>query len=213
MFKKFNFSMEKKIFSSFKSESFIDFLLPNNDTYNEIFYTPTKTIIFEEGKYLILKTNPEIFNFNYKFKFTYLYILTNYFAFLNIYYLFALETLINFSSCFFLCSLYYRIIAKEECKLIIDKIYLLQDGKTLQIITYSNDILTYDIKDVRKLKHKELVLFYSFASEKSIKMFPLMIARKIFLLNPHFYDVELFPVICNSSYIKTPNDKYRVINI
>ena len=213
MFKKINFSLESKILNSYKTGYKFDFLLSNNEPINEINYTPTKTIIFEDGKYLVLKTNTEIYNTNYKSRIRALNVITCSLSVLNVYYLFTFQYNLNLYLFLLIYTQLFKKREKDELKLIIDEIYLLKDGKSIQIVTYSKDTLTYDIKEVRKLKHKELILFYSICTYKDTRMFPIMIGRKIFLVNPKFYDVELFPVICNSAYIKIPDEKYNVISI
>ncbi len=189
----------------------LNYLLPNNQKMPDIYYTPKKEIFFEDGKYLIMKTDNQFMK-NVERIIRYIFPGTIIGA-TAIGFCLIISTKFNMSAPI-ITYIFLGILIKNIQKLLktlIKEIYLLSDGKHIKINTYLGSI-TYDIKEVRKFTKKELILHYYSNILKSKSIYPMVLGQRIFHLIPEYYDVELLPVIFNSSYIKVPKyDKKTII--
>jgi hypothetical protein len=177
-------------------------------------YNPKKEIIFENNKFLLYRST----NIKYKkLKYSSQAKTGMLFATISIslYSLFTFQYVL-FSS-FYLSSLifYYKIKLHDKPvhKIYIKDLYLLSDGKTIQVNTFDNTY-NYDIKEFKRFKLKEFMFFY-FLSYTYNMVYPIEIGKKLFVINPYgYYDNELFPVVMNSSYIHVDErNTGRIINI
>ncbi len=188
----------------------LDYLLPQNEPRKDLYYTPKKELIFENGKYLLIDINTKKSLFAHRFV-KYINPITN-FATISACFALMLSTHFYISTPMLITVLTYLYNKHLEklTRILIKEIHLLSDGKHIQVNTFFETI-TYDIKDVRKLNRRELMLYFYYDILESKRYFPIVMGQRIFHIDPNYIDVELFPVICNSSYVKVPKDEKKNI--
>jgi hypothetical protein len=185
----------------------------NQEQISTNLYNPIKDIIFVNNKFLIFKSSKtNLKRLDYVRK---VYIAS----------IIAFSTLITqslftfnyplFSAVYLIGMIvYYRSlnIYKPLHKNFIKEMYLLSDGKTVQVNTFY-DSCCFDIKEFRKFKPKDMVFFDMLFLHHYI-LNPVDIGRRMFVLKPEYYDQELLPVIFSNSYVYVEEkNKGKIIEI
>lgn len=181
-------------------------------------YLPKEKIIFESGKALVFQSYPGL-----RMLFRSLSWLTFSGCLFSGYKLISSMMALSpyYSTLWGLCGLFSFYLYKNtgiNRKAMIFSIYLLDDGKSIQITFFDNNSIVEDIMKVRRMSKKGLMVAYATKSIHMKRCYPFTVGNYVYLLSKDYDNVnkELLSVISNGSYISVDDKvkkRQKVINI
>lgn len=196
---------------TFKNTLISDIFMSKNDQLKENYYTTEGELNFTKGKVLIYKFNNMIPTSS---------IIENGILMISSSlvlasaYMVAPYWMLFFTSISGATYLYLKQCMGED-SIVIKHIYLLQDGKNVEIEFRAGVKQIFDIKEIKKVSKYELLLFYILYRNSADYYHPLTISGKSYLLPCHIEKInkEIMQAICNSSYIVLDDNKTKIVDI
>jgi hypothetical protein len=186
-----------------------------NKPKKENLYLPRDKLLFSQGKSLVVLTKKDYQNY------TGMLIMKSVIS-VSIYKLIMNLITLNygFAALWGLNAISVTIVLKGE-KLyyssLIKSIYLLSDGKRIEINLFNGNKIIEDIKNVRRMNKYESALVYTFKNIYNYKAYPLVVGSEVLFISKYIEKInrEILSVIGNSSYVVVDSnaDREKIINI
>jgi len=169
------------------------------------YYTPKENIVFNEKKYLLVDCNKNFSNSIQSFQRFVIY------PILGISTIFLIKSIIKLkvisillSSFFTYTSYRLNIGINQNKRHIINKLYLLDNGKECEIHTLEQSFIS-KIKNIRRLELEEGLYVAINIKDMKKNYIPLVIETRLYLipLISTIYDQKILSAISNGKFIKT----------
>ena len=204
--------------SFFRNSHFENDFLDKNSKKVEEFYETEEKLSFEDGKFLIWKSQCDDVKYFKNFQLMLVLPFNIYFGYKTIHNLIMIGTFksVIIWGGLFMLSLKIYLGLRVNLNQFINNIFLLEDGFRTEFSFYSSmkNIVTDNI-NIRKPSAREVMLIVANVSHILEKFVPLIINQKMYFLakTNETYNKPIFLAIMNGNYIKFKRSDEKIIDI
>lgn len=170
---------------------------------NSDYFKPEELILFKDKKFLLVEGKNANFQAMNILKYSCIpfAVYSLYALGYNIFFFKIIKSVLWFLSYKFFKALFEGV--SFNLKHLIYKVYLLEDGQTLQLILAKGELIT-NIKGIRKMNESETKFYFKKMMNIHDQFYPLIINEQLYLI-PHnaiIYNKDILSAISNGKYIQ-----------
>jgi hypothetical protein len=207
------YNVSKKNFFFSNKDDFTEEVLKNKKSdMKENWYETSETLVFQNGKYFVLKVHPREIKIVQVFEYLMLtpaLLFTGYKFVRNLISLRPVRTVLWGAAFLVFLRIYQGAYVNKNY--FIYELHLLEDGKRVEITKAKGKIVA-DINTIRRLTPEEALYFAQIMPDAHVNYIPIIVENQFFLIfkNSIINDKEIFAAITSSQNIKVKEE--NIIN-